>query len=221
MRLGLFGGSFDPIHYGHLLLAECCREQCRLDEVWFLPAATPPHKLGRALTPALQRVEMLQLAIGGHEAFRVSQLEIARGGVSYTVDTLSEVAREDPARELFFLLGGDSLEDLPHWREPARICSLSVPVVVSRPGAPAPNYEVLAPLISRERLEEIRSHHVEMPQIGLRSREIRGRVAAKASIRYRTPRAVEMYIESQQLYRVAENAANEERRPSEPTAGHC
>jgi len=201
MRLGLFGGSFDPVHYGHLLLAECCREQCRLDEVWFLPAATPPHKQARVLTPGPQRIEMLELAVGGHEAFKVSRLEVERGGVSYTVDTLAELSRQESQWQLFFLLGADSLDDLPRWRDPARICQLSVPVVVSRPGAPAPNYEVLAPLVSRERLEEIRRHHVEMPQIGLSSREIRSRAALKLSILYRTPRAVEMYIETHQLYR--------------------
>src|SRR5262245_24526798 len=85
MRLGVFGGSFDPVHYGHLLLAESCREQCGLDEVWFVPAATPPHKQGRDMTPARQRVDMLQLAIGGTESFHVSTIEIDRGGVSYTV----------------------------------------------------------------------------------------------------------------------------------------
>src|SRR5215467_14081281 len=99
MRLGLFGGSFDPVHYGHLLLAECCREQCSLDEVWFLPAATPPHKQGRTLTSAAERVEMLELAIGGQPTFRVCRAEIERGGVSYTVDTLAHLAAEDVSRQ--------------------------------------------------------------------------------------------------------------------------
>ena len=105
MRLGLFGGSFDPVHYGHLLLAECCREQCKLDEVWFLPAATPPHKQSRVLTSGAQRIEMLQLAVSGHEMFRVCPVEIERGGVSFTVDTLAELSRQHPGSELFFLLG--------------------------------------------------------------------------------------------------------------------
>ncbi len=199
MRLGLFGGSFDPVHYGHLLLAECCREQCRLDEVWFLPAATPPHKQARELTPAAQRIEMLELAIGGQASFKVCRTEIERGGVSYTVDTLSELARESAGRELFFLLGADSLDDLPHWREPARICQLATLVVVGRPGAPPPNYEVLAPLVSSERLEEIRRHHVEMPPMGLSSREIRARVAAGSSIRFRTPRGGKVHRNSPAL----------------------
>jgi nicotinate-nucleotide adenylyltransferase len=214
MRLGLFGGTFDPVHYGHLLLAECCREQCRLDEVWFLPAATPPHKQSRPLTPATQRIEMLQLAVGGHQPFQVCPLEIERGGVSYTVDTLAELARQEPGRELFFLLGADSLDDLPHWREPARLCQLAVPVAVCRPGAPPPNYDVLAPLVPPERLAEIRRHLVNMPQIGLSSREIRSRIAAGEGIRFRTPRAVEKYIESHQLYRQVDETAGDQPRKS-------
>lgn len=136
MRLGIYGGTFDPIHYGHLLLAECCREQCQLDQVWFMPAEVPPHKQAQPLTAGRQRVEMLQLAIGGHEAFAVSRLELERGGVSFTVDTLAQLHQEDPTRELFLLLGADSLLDLPNWREPERICSLATLVVVGRPGRP-------------------------------------------------------------------------------------
>jgi len=201
MRLGLFGGSFDPVHYGHLLLAESCREQCRLDEVWFVPAATPPHKQTHALSPAAQRIEMLELATGGQPAFRVSRIEVERGGVSYTVDTLAALKAEDPQRELFFLLGADSLEDLPNWREPARILELATPIVVGRPGAPAVRFEVLAGLASDDRLAELRRHQVEMPQIGLSSSDIRRRVPGAQSMRYRTPRAVETYIETHGLYR--------------------
>jgi nicotinate-nucleotide adenylyltransferase len=201
MRLGLFGGTFDPVHIGHLLLADYCREQCRLDAVWFVPAAEPPHKQRPNLTPAQQRIEMLELAIGGHEAFSVCRREVDRGGVSYTVDTLSGLAADDPTRQLFFLLGGDSLADMPRWREPARICELALPVVVARPGSPPPHYESLAGLVARSRLDEIRAHQVEMPQIGISSREIRRRVAARQSIRYQTPRAVEMYIETAHLYK--------------------
>jgi len=201
MRLGLFGGSFDPVHYGHLLLAECCREQCGLDEVWFLPAATPPHKQTHALSPANQRIEMLELATGGHPSFRVSRMEIDRGGVSYTVDTLAALAAEDPARQLFFLLGADSLEDLPTWREPARICELAVPVVVGRPGVPPVDFGVLADFVPEARLTDFRRYRVEMPQTGLSSSDIRRRVADGLSIRYRTPRAVETYIQTHGLYR--------------------
>ncbi|HVC96206.1 MAG TPA: nicotinate-nucleotide adenylyltransferase [Pirellulales bacterium] len=200
MRLGLFGGTFDPVHYGHLLLAESCREACRLDAVWFVPAAHPPHKQQYPLTPARQRTEMLELAIGGNEAFTVSQLEIERGGVSYTVDTLEALRSEQPERELYFLLGADTLADLPHWREPGRICALALPLVVRRGGIDLPDFDCLAPFVSPARLTEIRQSLVPMPGIELSSREIRRRARAGLSIRYQTPRAVEKYIETSRLY---------------------
>ncbi|HUY32221.1 MAG TPA: nicotinate-nucleotide adenylyltransferase [Pirellulales bacterium] len=199
MRLGLFGGTFDPVHYGHLLLAESCREACRLDAVWFVPAARPPHKRQHALTPARQRIEMLELALGGNETCTVSQLEIERGGLSYTVDTLAALRAEQPQRELFFLLGADMLADLPHWREPERICELALPVVVRR-GADEPDFACLAPFVSPARLAEIRQALVPMPRIELSSRDLRRRARAGLSIRYQTPRAVEKYIETNRLY---------------------
>jgi nicotinate-nucleotide adenylyltransferase len=200
MRLGVFGGSFNPVHYGHLLLAECCREQCRLDQVWFVPAAVPPHKQQQELPPGTARAEMLELAVAGHEAFSVCRYEIDRGGVNYTVDTLAHFHEEDPTRELFFLLGADTLRDLPGWREAERICRLAIPVGVRRAGGPPLDFDVLAGLVPPGRLEEIRRCQVEMPQIGLSAREIRRRVAAGQSIRFRTPRAVEKHIATQGLY---------------------
>jgi nicotinate-nucleotide adenylyltransferase len=201
MRLGIFGGTFDPVHYGHLLLAECCREQCRLDAVWFLPAAVPPHKQGRELAPAAARLEMLELAIAGHEAFSVSRYEADRGGVNYTAETLAHFQEEDPARELFFLLGADMLHDLPHWRQPGRICELALPVAVRRWGQPPLDFAGLRGVVPAERIEQMRGHQVEMPEIGISGTEIRHRVAAGLSIRYRTHRAVEKYIETHGLYR--------------------
>ncbi|MCR4411066.1 MAG: nicotinate-nucleotide adenylyltransferase [Thermoguttaceae bacterium] len=206
MRLGLYGGSFDPVHYGHLLLAECCREQAHLDQVLFLPAAVPPHKRDRVLTPAQQRIEMLELAVAGHEAFAVSRYEADRGGVSYTVQTLEHFRRQQPEVELFFLLGADMLNDLPDWYEARRVCELAMPLVVRRAGAADPDYDCLREIASPERIDQIRRHQVEMPAIGLSSTDLRRRVAAGASIRFRTPRAVEKYIESHGLY-CAEHAA--------------
>jgi len=199
MRLGIFGGSFDPIHYGHLLLAETCREQCCLDQVIFMPAAAPPHKK-RAMTSADARVEMLELALGGHPAMRVSTLEVERGGVSYTAETLTGLRQDHPDAALFFLMGADSLADLPTWREPERICELAVPLVVRRAGAPEPDFGKLARLVDPQRLGEIRESQATMPVIELSSTDIRQRVSAGKSIRYRTPRAVEMYIQSNGLY---------------------
>jgi nicotinate-nucleotide adenylyltransferase len=201
MRLGIFGGTFDPVHYGHLLLAESCREQCRLDAVWFMPAAAPPHKLGRTVSDAATRIELLQLAIGGHEAFSVSRLEVDRGGVSYTVDTLTAIHAEQPEAELYLLMGADTLEDLPNWREPTRILELATPAVVHRAGSPAPRFEAIAELISPERLAVAQQSQVEMPVLGISSTDIRERAAIGRSLRYLTPRAVEKCIEALRLYR--------------------
>lgn len=200
MRIGVFGGTFDPVHYGHLLLAECCREQCRLDEIWFLPAAVPPHKQHHDRSSAEHRLAMLELAIGGHRPFVVDRREIERGGVSYTVDTLAELVRERPDAQWFFLMGSDSLADLPGWREPARICELALVVTVVRAHAPAPDFDRLQGLLPAERIEQMRSHLVQMPGIDLSSRELRRRVSQGESIRFRTPRAVEEYIRAHGLY---------------------
>jgi nicotinate-nucleotide adenylyltransferase len=215
MRLGLFGGTFDPVHTGHLILAEACREQCRLDAVWFIPAATPPHKRHAEITHPEARVEMLQLAIGGNESFHVSHLELERGDVSYTIDTLRALSAEDPTRELFLMLGADSLNDLPHWRSPEEICRLALPLVARRPETPVPDFSAIAPLVSPERLEEMRAHVVDMPRIGLSSSELRRRVAQGRSIRYLTPRAVEKYIETAGLYRTAAEETLAAKRPEQ------
>jgi nicotinate-nucleotide adenylyltransferase len=201
MRLGIYGGSFNPVHYGHLLLAESCREACALDQVWLVPAAVPPHKQGVVLAPGKARLEMLELALAGNEQLRPSSLELDRGGVSYTVETLARIAAEQPSAELFLLMGADSLADLPTWREPARICSHSTPIVVRRTGSPEPDFRALSAIVSPERLAEIRRIQVEMPIIELSSTDLRQRAATGRSLRYRTPRAVEKYIETHQLYK--------------------
>jgi nicotinate-nucleotide adenylyltransferase len=139
MRLGLFGGTFDPVHYGHLVLAEQCREQCALDEVWFLPAGSPPHKADAAITDGKHRAEMLELATAGMPRFRVNRMELSRAGKTYTVDTLTQLHTEDAGRELFFLIGADSLGDLPTWRQPQRISELATIVAVNRGERPLPD----------------------------------------------------------------------------------
>jgi nicotinate-nucleotide adenylyltransferase len=200
MRLGIFGGSFDPVHYGHLLLAESCREQVELDAVWFLPSAISPHKQDRQAAPVEARVEMLELAIAGHPQFAVCRYEVDRGGVNYTVETLAALRAADASRELFLLLGGDSLADLPTWRDPAGICELATLVVVARAGHAAPKVDGLSRLLSPGGGVEARACEVSMPAIDLSASEIRRRVAAGASVRYRTPRAVEKYLETHRLY---------------------
>ena len=199
MRIGILGGSFDPIHYGHLLLAEVCLEQIPTDVVWFIPAATAPHKSDAGGASPEQRREMVELAIAGHHGFTCSPMEIERGGLSYTVDTLAEIAGEHPQATLYLLMGADSLADLPGWREPERICELAVPVVAARPGH-AVNFQLLEPLASAERLDQARQAVVTMPQLDLSSHDLRERAAHQQSLRFRTPRAVEQYIASHKLY---------------------
>jgi nicotinate-nucleotide adenylyltransferase len=114
MRVGVFGGTFDPVHYGHLILAEQCREQGRLDEILFVPAPRPPHK-PRPCARFEQRVEMLALALAGNAAFRIEEVEKERDGPSYTVDTLVELRKRRPNDELLLLVGADTIRDLPQW----------------------------------------------------------------------------------------------------------
>ncbi len=200
MRIGIFGGSFDPVHYGHLLLAELCRESYELDEVRLVPAAIPPHKQDQGRAADEHRLHMLHLAIGGHPKISAWDVELQRGGVSYTVETLQALRAEQPTDELFFLMGADSLFDLPNWRSPEEICELATLAVVDRPGNRDVNFEVLSDIVSPERIEHFRKHVVRMPQLEISSSEIRRRVAGKKSIRFQTPRAVEQYIAEESLY---------------------
>lgn len=196
MRLGIYGGTFDPIHYGHLLLAERCREELQLDEVWFIPAGTPPHKQGRVTTPARARADMVEFAVSGFPEFKVSRIEMERGGPSYTVQTLEQLHIADPSRELFLLMGADSLAELATWKDPARILELSQVVAVNRAGEVPNLLSVHALLEQTDRSVQI----VDMPAMGVSASEIRTRVAHGQSIRFLTPRPVEMYIRQHKLY---------------------
>jgi nicotinate-nucleotide adenylyltransferase len=198
MRLGLFGGTFDPIHVGHLILAEQCRESCSLDSVWFVVAGAPPHKAG-GRTSVTHRLEMVRIAIAGHPAFAVSEIEASRPGPHYSVETLESVHRDHPDLDLYFLIGADSLFDLPSWREPARIAQLATIVVANRPGID---------LVDPTNLPDFGpgSHRllsIAVPPIGIASTDLRRRLAEGRSIRYMVPRGVEAYIEAQGLYREA------------------
>ncbi len=202
MHIGIFGGTFDPVHLGHLLTAEQCREQAKLDQVWFVPASRPPHKLGHVFTSFARRVEMLELAIAGNTTFRIDTLENELPGPSFTINTLEELRRRHPGDEFFLLVGSDVLPDLPTWHEPKRLLSQVRLVLVPRPGFPVPSDEKLrtelnlsaelAPIVVRE-----------MPLIDLASRDLRRRAVAGHSLRYQVPRAVECYIDTHRLYRPA------------------
>lgn len=198
MKLGLYGGTFDPIHYGHLLLAERCREELALDEVRFIPAGDPPHKSGVVVTPGKARAEMIEFATAGNPQLVVDRRELERPGRSYTFETLEEVHRELPEAELYFLMGADSLTDLPQWREPRRIAALAHIVAVNRGDRPLPDQLTLNTSLG----EQVASRviFVSMPGIDLSATDLRMRAASRRSLRYTTPPAVEAYIRDKELY---------------------
>jgi nicotinate-nucleotide adenylyltransferase len=213
MRLGLYGGTFDPVHFGHLLLGESCREALQLDEVWFVPTGNPPHKPGVVISPARERREMLELALAGLPQFHVSRIEIDRPGPHYTVETLRLLKAERPDDELFLLIGSDSLHELHTWREPTEIARLATIVAVNRGNATAA-VEGNAQEYLLEFGVSVPVQTVQMPPIGISATDLRRRVAADRSIRFQTPRAVEQYIRAHRLYR--NGSEDENRGPSKP-----
>lgn len=202
-RVGVFGGTFDPVHHGHLMAAEEARWALKLDEVLFVPAAAPPHKLDDSMAHARHRLAMLELAIAGNPAFAVSREDLDRPGPHYTVDMLTRLqAARGPGVELYFLLGADSLADLPTWRDPAGILRLAQLIVVARPG-----YQPdVAALATRLPGLEARLTVVTMPLVGIAGSEIERRVREGRPIRYQVPEAVADYIRAQRLYLAAEVA---------------
>jgi nicotinate-nucleotide adenylyltransferase len=190
--LGVLGGTFDPIHLGHLALAEEAREALGLERVLFVPASMPPHKQGIGVTAAADRAAMVDLAIADNRAFRSSRIELERTGPSYTVDTLEELRRD--AGDLWLILSAETYRDLPAWRRPDRILELARLAVAPRDG-----YEL--PATPRIRGTDARVTFLSGPRLRVSASEIRDRVAAGRSIRYLVPVAVSRYIADHGLYR--------------------
>lgn len=192
MTIGVFGGTFNPPHIGHLIVAEHAREHLHLDRVVFMPAALSPHKQGEQILEGHHRLEMLRLAVRGSAAFVVSDAEVRRGGVSFTVDTLEQLRREHPEARLVLLIGADNLAEFHLWRDPGRVLELADVVALTRPG--------FGPEGMDERLRrEITI--CQVPLIGVSASQIRRRVREGRSIRYLVPREVEKYIAAHLLYR--------------------
>ena len=198
MRIGVLGGTFDPVHYGHLLVAETCREQLGLNEVRFIPAAVPPHKLDERITDGHARADMLKLAVSGYPEFIVDRRELKRTGPSFTVDTLTELHGEFPGAEIFFLMGADSLRDLLTWRDPSRIAQLATLVACNRPGLPPILPSQTVDWVGEEIAPRVIS--IQIPGTDLSATELRQRVRSGRSLRFRTPRAVEAYIQHNAIY---------------------
>jgi nicotinate-nucleotide adenylyltransferase len=191
-RVGVFGGSFNPVHWGHLHVALLAREAARLDSVLFLPAAVPPHKQPWDLAPARDRWAMLEHALLAEPDTALSDLELAPGGPRYTVESLDRLRGEHRDWELSFILGMDSLAELSTWREPERLVHTYRVIAVQRPGAPEP--------VSDPRWGD-RVTHVNGNPFAISSSAIRNRVARGLSIRHLVPAEVGAYIDGHRLYR--------------------
>jgi nicotinate-nucleotide adenylyltransferase len=195
-QIGILGGTFDPIHYGHLIIAEAAMDQLGLDRIEFLPANDPPHKPEGSVSPARHRAAMVQTAIDPVDYFELNCIEMERAGPSYTVDSLEQLVRERPQDSFWFIIGGDSLRDLPSWRSPERILELASLAVIDRPGAiyDLAGLEGLVPGL-RQRIAL-----VEAPLIDLSATLLRRRFAAGGSIRFQTPDSVIAYMTANGLY---------------------
>lgn len=186
MRIGIMGGTFNPVHLGHLNMAEQVRKKLDLDEIWFIPNNIPPHKKMDGFVSTKDRLAMLSLATRSNLHFRIMLLEILRGGVSYTVDTLRYLKKRAPRNQYYLIMGSDEVESFPEWKDPEIIARLATLVGVKRP-----NYQVESkyPMI-----------WVEAPSLEISSSYIRQNIAMGQSIRYLVPEKVWQYIQERGLY---------------------
>ena len=184
-RIGILGGTFDPPHFGHLLMAELVYEEMGLDEIWFLPSHIPPHKQ-KATVSSRDRLAMVEQAIKGNSHFHLCGIEMTREGPSYTVDTMTELKNEFPGDQFYFIIGGDMVEHLPKWNRIEELTEIVEFIGVKRPGY---TWSPTIPV-----------HQVEVPLVGISSSIIRRRTAMKQSVRYMVPDSVDHYIKEHRLY---------------------
>lgn len=197
-RIGLLGGTFDPVHLGHLILAETARDTLQLDHVFFVPAADPPHKRGQVVARAEDRLVMLELALQDNPAFSISRIDLERPGPHYTADMVARMRQQLGAdTELWFLMGLDSLIDFPNWHEPDRLRQLTRLAAATRPGYAVDwvPLEAALPGISREVVL------LPMPGVSISSNHLRQRIQEGRSVRYQIPEPVRQYIFKRGLYR--------------------
>ncbi len=187
-KIGILGGTFNPIHYGHLILGEQVLGQLKLDRVIFVPTFIPPHKSSKDVIGSHDRLNMIKLAVSGNSRFTVSDLEMRRKGMSYTVDTLRQIKSKYPSSELFFICGSDLVSEIPKWKDVGEIYKLARFVLVKRPGF-------------GKRLSGRPFLKIDVAQVDISSSLIRALVKSGRSIRYLTPANVVRYIEARRLYR--------------------
>jgi nicotinate-nucleotide adenylyltransferase len=198
MKVGILGGTFDPVHNGHLVIAGEVKGTFGLDRILFIPARQSPFKTDYAVTTAESRLEMLRLAVAGRPEYAVSTIEVERPGISYTVDTISELKKQyGEGNEWFFIMGWDSLERFDEWREPERIIELCFVVAVPRPDSVKPDLERL-----ETKVPGIASRVIftDSPLVDISSTDIRDMVSRGQSIDHLVPAAVAEYIQKHRLY---------------------
>lgn len=197
-KLGIMGGTFDPIHYGHLIAAEIARDELSLGKIVFIPAARPPHKPERVAADPWLRYRMVDLAIASNPFFALSSIEIERPGLSYTVDTLRAMGERYSEAEIYFITGADAVLEITTWREPEKLLSMCYFVAVSRPGYHLDKlWQRAAALIPDP---EQRILGLEIPETAISSTDIRRRVRKGKTIKYLLPEAVESFIAGHKLY---------------------
>ncbi len=196
--LGIIGGTFDPVHFGHLIAAECARAEFGLDRVIFIPARIPPHKDARGILDEDKRYHMVDLAVRNNPAFEVSDLELKRGGVSYTIDTIEHYQKAYPGGSISFIMGLDSLFILDTWKDIERLAQMCRFIIVTRPGYNIHDEEKLW-----DRLPKVfwrQADFVPIPGLDISSSDIRKRVSQGKPIRYMLPENVERFIRENHLY---------------------
>lgn len=197
-KIGIMGGTFNPIHFGHLFLAENAYEQIGLDQVIFMPSKNPPHKAKPENITDQQRVDMISLAIQDNPHFQLSSLELNRDGMTYTADTLTILTRDDSSNEYYFIVGADSLFMMQNWMEPQTIFRLCTVVAASRDHAEKNEIQLQVDFLKKMYAADILL--IEMPTIQISSASIRDRVAVDKTIRYYVPDLVNEYIINNKLY---------------------
>jgi len=200
-RLGLLGGTFDPVHLGHIAAASICRERLALDAVRLITARNPPHKRARARPSAAHRHAMVALAVAPFPRLEASDIELRRRGPSYTVDTLRAIRAREPRADLFFIVGSDTIAELPAWRRLDEIVRLATIVTVVRPGAPRRYRAAEFPALGAGDVARLNRFVVAMPPRAESSTDIRARIAAGKPFRHLVPADVADYIERHGLYR--------------------
>ena len=198
-RIGVFGGSFDPVHIGHLIIAQDALEQLELDRVIFVPTAVSPHKLHRAPTEGRHRFEMLQLATENNFHFEVSDMELSRGGVSYTVDTVEHLQADHPDTEIFFIVGLDSLLEMHRWHRLGDLLECCTVVPFGR-GGEDPEAVAATCGLSNDWKTRLLARLIRIHEVEVSASEIRMRIAEGLSIQTLVPPEVEMYIAEHNLY---------------------